>query len=172
MVAVQLLGLIAGLACMSAAFEARAQAPLRGGPPPATTPSVERERPERDDDRPRERRRTIEQPSAPLSKPKPPASSTYTAPPRTRERTERDYDPRPAPRPSVSPKSTSAPKTQAVRSTVAPPPRDPALARCDEFRRRMEQVMREEMRGGDPVRMQRLAEERKRIYQEELRAGC
>ena len=46
------------------------------------------------------------------------------------------------------------------------------LARCDTYKQRMENVIREEQRGGDPARMQRLAEERKRIYQETLRAGC
>ena len=95
--------------------------------------------------------------------------------------TEREYDwaapsnPQPKrerSKPSSS-KSTAAPKAKPEKtSTPAPPPRDPDLARCDEFKKRYEQVIREEMRGGDPVRMQRLAEERKRIYQEELRAGC
>jgi hypothetical protein len=41
--------------------------------------------------------------------------------------------------------------------------RDADLARCDELRRRMERAMRNESRSGD---------ERRAIYQEQLRAGC
>jgi hypothetical protein len=96
-------------------------------------------------------------------------------PPIYRPRTERDYEPWPTQRKSTATpkKSTPAPKTQAAKT--APPPaevRDPALARCDQFKKRMEQVIREEQRGGDPVRMQRLGEERKKVYQDTMRAGC
>ena len=101
------------------------------------------------------------------------ANSEYTRPP-YRPRTERDYEPWKTNRPSPPPKATpsTAPKTQAVKNTTKPEPRDPMLARCDPYKQRMENVIREEQRGGDPARMQRLAEERKRIYQETLRAGC
>ena len=102
-------------------------------------------------------------------------SSEYTREP-YRPRTERDYEPWRTNRASPPAKSTSSarPKTQAVKNTTTqkPEPRDPALARCDKYQQRMEQVIREEQRGGDPARMQRLAEERKQVYQETMRAGC
>ena len=98
----------------------------------------------------------------------------YTRPP-YQPKTERDYEPwrsnresKPA-KPTATPKT---PKTQAVTTTTKPEPRDPALARCDEYKRRMEKVIREEQRGGDPAHMKRLGEERKKVYQDTLRAGC
>ena len=156
--AVQLLGAIAGLAFIGAAY---AQASLRGGPTPTTPPSST----ERSDD-------DWRFPAKPKAQT---PSSTYTAPPRYRERTEREYDQRPTERPSPPPRSssTSTPRTQPVKTPAKPSEaRDPALARCDDLRRRMEQLVREEGYGGDASRHQRLAEQKRSLYQEELRFGC
>src|SRR5437867_12149108 len=112
---------------LGCAGEAYAQAPVRGGPAPAPS-TIERETPERDDYRP----------------------------PVYRPSTERDYEPwRRQPKPP--PKSTPQPKTQPATSASTPESRSPALARCDDFRRRMEQVIREEQRGGNPARVKALA---------------
>ena len=127
-----------------------------------------------DDDKQRKKTAGTPLPYAPPPKTRPSnENSEYTRPP-YRPRTERDYEPWKANRSSPPPKPAppKAPKTQAVKNTTKPEPRDPALARCDDFKRRMEGVIREEQRGGDSARMQRLADERRKIYQDELRAGC
>ena len=143
MPAVRLIGLVASLAFAAAAYA--------------------------DEDRQKKKASHTPPPKTSPSK----ANNEYTRPP-YRPRTERDYEPWKTNRSSPPPKPTppKAPKTQAVNNTTKPEPRDPALARCDDFKRRMESVIREEQRGGDPARMQRLADERRKIYQDELRAGC
>lgn len=163
--ALHFLGVIAALAFASAAYAQRS-----------------------DDDRqrkkPSSRASTPYAPKATTPAPTPPKPRTHPSNPNreyTREpyrpRTERDYEPWRANRQSKPPKTTSSspstPKAQPARSAAKPAEtRDPALARCDKYRARMEQVIREEQRGGDPARMPRLAEERKQVYQETMRAGC
>lgn len=105
-------------------------------------------------------------PQASQPKPSQPKSSpTYVAPPqRARIERERVHEPRPTPRPSTPERSAASPaQTQPARMTARPPERDASLARCDELRRRMERAMRDESRTVD---------ERRAIYQEQLRAGC
>jgi hypothetical protein len=148
MPAVHLIALVAGLALAAAAYA--------------------------DDDRQKKKASHKPLPYTPPPKTSPSnENSEYTRPP-YRPRTERDYEPWKTNRSSPLPKPAppKAPKTQAVKNTTKPEPRDPALARCDDFKRRMESVIREEQRGGDPARMQRLGDERRKIYQDELRAGC
>jgi hypothetical protein len=85
-------------------------------------------------------------------------------PQRTYIEREREYEPRPRPRASTPEKPVApAVRTQSTRTTAKPPERDAALARCDDLRGRMERAMRNESRSGD---------ERRAIYQEQLRAGC
>jgi hypothetical protein len=104
-------------------------------------------------------------------KPKPeprskPHSKPHSTPPqRTHVDRERAHEPRPRQPRASTPERSVAPAGQAqpTRTTASPPVRDVTLSRCDELRRRMEQAMREEARSGD---------QRRAIYQEQLRAGC
>ena len=96
------------------------------------------------------------------------------------ERPERDYVPKtfthrnPPPTKRSSPASSS-PKSKQAQPTSAwtpAPPRDPDLARCDDFRRRLEQVIRQEGHAGSSAAVERLAQERQTIYRAQLRGGC
>ena len=152
--AIPLLGLIAGLALSGAVY---AQASMRA------------------DDEKQRKKATLPAPPTP-HKPKPVTREREFTRPPYRPHTERDYEPwrtqrntTPAPRPSATP----APRTQPAKSTAKPAEaRDPALARCDELKRRMEQLVREEGFGGDAAHRQRIAEQKRALYQEELRYGC
>ena len=96
-------------------------------------------------------------------KPKAPAQPSASQPrssPPHRTRVEREHEPRPTP------------GAQPTRDITRPPERDASLARCDDLRRRMENAMREEMRGGSAARMQQVSAERRSIYEQQLRAGC
>jgi hypothetical protein len=85
---------------------------------------------------------------------------------RADERKARSRSSRPPP---SRPAAASPAPSQAK---FAPPQRDEALARCDVFTREMEQVIRAEMRGGDPARMQQLTKQRQQIHLDRQRAGC
>jgi hypothetical protein len=92
-----------------------------------------------------------------------PATGQPASRPPHRPHVEREYEPWPRPRASTPVRAAPpAAQTQTTRTT-APPERDAALAYCDELRRRMERAMRNESRSAD---------ERRAIYQEQLRAGC
>ena len=96
-------------------------------------------------------------------KPKPeprskPHSKPHSTPP---QRTH--IEPRPRPPRASTPERPVAVQAQPGKSAASPPVRDVTLSRCDELRRRMEQAMRDEARSGD---------QRRAIYQEQLRAGC
>lgn len=166
--AIQLLGVLAALAFSSAAF---AQASIRS-----------------EDEKHRKKPTTSSAPTphappkartqAPPTPPKPhpvTRSNEFTREP-YRPRTERDYEPWRGNRQSTPPRtsSPSTPKTQSVKSTPKPAetPRDPALARCDDLKRQMEQLVRQEGFGGDAARQQGLAAQKRALYQEELRSGC
>ena len=151
---VHLFGLIASLAVAGAVY---AQASMRA-----------------EDDKPRKKATLPAPPTPPKPRPTTNENREFTRPP-YRPHTERDYEPwrtqrnTPAPRSS----STPAPRTQPAKTPAKPAEaRDPALARCDDLKRRMEQLVREEGFGGDAARQPRIAEQKRALYQEELRYGC
>ena len=159
---IHLLGLIAGLALLSTGYgeddkhrkkSTATITPTPYTPKPPATPS------------------TPQKPKSTHSE----RNSEYTREP-YRPRTERDYEPWRTNRSSPPAKSTKSttPKTQAAKTTAKPAEaaRDPALKRCDDLKRRMEQLVREEGFGGDAARQQRIAAEKRSLYQEELRFGC
>lgn len=87
-----------------------------------------------------------------------------------RDRSERDYPERDDPRDSS--RTDDPPRSTAPSAWTPPPQADPAVARCEGFRRDLEAVLRQEMRGGDHSTMKSLRAQRQSIYQAQLRAGC
>jgi hypothetical protein len=167
MTAVRLFCAVAGLVCVSATFDAGAQAALRGydpqsgqtgdsgqaalqgyAPPPAAPSSDQSQSSgdwphDADDDRPM---------SWQL-----PDSSDHSLP-------SGPYD---APQNEASAQPTYQQQYVPPRS-----PLDVARANCNALRARLEAVMRAEMQGGNPAAMNQYAAERAAIYQQELQTGC